>query len=104
MLRSILRAPCACVLSSECAERCARWRGSCRNTSGWRALAAFERHVDVLDLGTGQQLLDRFFASHARLLVAAERHADPVLAGAVDPDEPRLDARCEAVRAVEVMR
>src|SRR5437868_4306863 len=50
-------------------------------------------HVDVLDLRAREELLDRFLASHARLLVAAERHADVMRARAVDPDIARLDAR-----------
>src|SRR6266498_1918629 len=63
-----------------------------------------ERHVDVLDLRACEQLLDRFLATDARLLVAAERHADPVLTRAVDPHVAGLDPGGEAVRAVEIVR
>src|SRR5437773_10929165 len=65
---------------------------------------SLERHIDVLDLRAREQLLDRLLAADARLLVAAERHADPVLTRAVDPYVAGLDPRGEAVRAVEVVR
>src|SRR5262245_64313080 len=44
------------------------------------ALLRLEPHVDVLFLGIGQHLLDAFLAADARLLVAAERRAQKVLA------------------------
>ena len=53
---------------------------------------ALQRDVDVLDLRAGEELLDRLLAADARLLDAAERHADVVRAGAVDPDVARLDS------------
>src|SRR6185295_15805931 len=63
-----------------------------------------KRDVDVLDLRAGEQLLDRFFAAHPRLLVAAEGDADVMRARAVDPDVAGLHFRGEAMGAVEVVR
>src|SRR5512144_3134573 len=37
-------------------------------------------YAHILDLGTGQELVDGLLTSHARLLVSAERHADVVRA------------------------
>src|SRR5690349_1772039 len=62
-----------------------------------------QRHVDVLDLSACEQLVDRLLASHARLFVSAERYADVVRAGAVDPDVAGLDATGETMCAVEIV-
>src|SRR5438552_15987166 len=73
--------------------------------SSWVAQALpAQSHIDVLDLRAGKKLLDRLLAADARLLDPAERHADVVRAGAVDPDVARLDFRGEAVGAVEIVR
>src|SRR5450631_2039729 len=65
--------------------------------------SVLERHADVLDLRAGQELLDRLLASHAGLLVAAEGHADPVLAGIVDPDVAGFDFGRQTVRAIQIV-
>src|SRR5207245_925408 len=65
--------------------------------------AAFQGHVHVLDLGARQELFDRLFAPDARLLVAAEGHADPMLRRAVDPDKTGFDLRRQPVRAIEIV-
>ena len=57
-----------------------------------RADAPLQVDMDVLLAREAQQFLDAFFASDARLLVAAERRTEEVLRYLVDPHEAHLDA------------
>src|SRR5688500_8941551 len=69
-----------------------------------RTRSVLKSDIDVLRLRERDQLVVALLAADARLLVAAERDADPVRAGAVHPDEARLDARAGAMRVCQARR
>src|SRR4029453_9238440 len=62
------------------------------------AQSCVKPHVDVLGLREFEELVDRFLAADAGLLVAAEWRAQEMHAGVVDPHEPGLHAACCAMR------
>src|SRR5690349_5640448 len=63
------------------------------------------RHVHVLDLAVGQELVERVLAADAAVLVASERRALEALAAvSVDPDVAGLDLIGEAQRGRDVAR
>src|SRR4051812_16719299 len=68
----------------------------------WSIDALLDPDADVLGLGEEPKRVPAPFAADARFLHAAERRAQVPEHPAVHPDDPALQLRGEAVRAVEV--